>query len=118
MNGAPALSITIYATLLVAAACAAAGQVLLKLGATGRASLTTFINVQIGSGLVLYVLAALLWTAALSKAPLSVAYPFTVLTFVLVYVASIFLLGERPAPHAIIGVVLVLAGLAAIVWTR
>jgi uncharacterized membrane protein len=118
MNSVPAPSIAIYVTLLVAAICAAAGQVLLKLGATGRASLVTFINVQIGSGLLLYVLGALLWIAALSKAQLTAAYPFTVLTFVLVYMASIFLLGERPAPHAIIGVVLVLAGLGAIVWTR
>lgn len=107
-----------YGLLLTAALCAAAGQVLFKLGATNRATLLAFINPQIVCGGALYFLGAVLWVVALSKLPLSVAYPFTVLTFVLVYLASVFLLGERPAPTAIFGVALVLAGLAAILWSR
>jgi multidrug transporter EmrE-like cation transporter len=107
-----------YGLLLAAAAFAAAGQVLFKLGATNRTSLTAFINPQIIGGGVLYLLGAVLWVGALSKAPLSVVYPFTVLTFVLVYVASIFLLGERPTPGALFGVALVLGGLAVIIWSR
>jgi small multidrug resistance pump len=107
-----------YALLLTAAICAAGGQVLFKLGATNRVSLADFFNPQIVAGGVLYFLGAVLWVAALSKLPLSVAYPFTVLTFVLVYLASVFLLGERLAPGAIFGVALVLAGLGAILWSR
>jgi multidrug transporter EmrE-like cation transporter len=107
-----------YAFLLAAALCAAAGQVLFKLGATNRASLLAFINPPIIGGGALYFLGAALWVVALSKLPLSAAYPFTVLTFVLVYLASIFLLGERPAPTALFGVALVLAGLGAILWSR
>jgi drug/metabolite transporter (DMT)-like permease len=107
-----------YGLLLVAAVCAAGGQILFKLGATNRGSLMAFVNPQIAGGGVLYFLGAVLWVAALSKLPLSVAYPFTVLTFVLVYLASVFLLGERPSPGAIFGVALVLAGLAAILWSR
>lgn len=107
-----------YALLLTAALCAAAGQILFKLGATNRASLIAFVNPQIIGGGALYFLGAVLWVVALSKLPLSVAYPFTVLTFVLVYLASVFLLGERPAPSAVFGVLLVLAGLAAILWSR
>jgi multidrug transporter EmrE-like cation transporter len=107
-----------YGLLLVASACAAAGQVLFKLGAAGRTSLAAFVNPQIVGGGALYFLGAVLWVAALSKVPLSVAYPFTVLTFVLVYGASIVLLGERPSPAAFFGVGLVLTGLAVILWSR
>jgi multidrug transporter EmrE-like cation transporter len=107
-----------YGLLLVAAVCAAAGQVLFKMGAASRTSLMALINPQIVSGGVLYLLGAGFWVIALTRLPLSVAYPFTVLTFVLVYLASVFLLGERPAPGAIVGVVLVLGGLAAILWSR
>lgn len=107
-----------YGLLLAAAVFAAAGQVMFKLGATNRTSLAAFINPQIIGGGVFYFLGAVLWVVALSKAPLSVAYPFTALTFVLVYLASIFLLGERPAPAAFFGVALVLGGLAVILWSR
>ncbi len=118
MSGAAPQSAWSYAILLIAAICAAAGQVFLKLGATGRTSLASFINLQIGAGGVLYALGAILWVAALSRVPLNTAYPFTVLTFVLVYLASVFLLGERPPPNAVFGVALVLGGLAAILWRR
>jgi drug/metabolite transporter (DMT)-like permease len=107
-----------YGLLLAAAVFAAAGQVLFKLGATNRVSLAAFINPQIIGGGVLYFLGAVLWVGALSKAPLSVAYPFTVLTFVLVYLASVFLLGERPTLGALFGVALVLGGLTVILWSR
>jgi len=105
-----------YAILLIASLSAAAGQIFLKIGATNRTALVTFINGPIFAGAVLYALGAVLWVAALSKLPLNVAYPFTALTFVLVYLASVFLLGERPPANAIVGVALVLVGLTAIFW--
>lgn len=107
-----------YGLLLTAAVCAAAGQILFKLGAANRTSLMAFVNPQIVGGGALYFIGTVLWIGALSRLPLSVAYPFTVLTFVLVYLASVFLLGERPTPGAITGVVLVLAGLAVILRSR
>ncbi len=118
MKAAPTAWIGSYGLLLAAAICAAAGQVLFKLGATSRTSLLAFLNPQIIGGGGLYFLGAVLWVWALSKLPLSVAYPFTVLTFVFVYLASIVLLGERPSPTAFLGVGLVLAGLAVILWSR
>ena len=51
---------------------------------------------------------------ALSKLPLSKVYPFTVLTFVLVYVASFVVLGERVTVQVLAGALLVLAGLVVI----
>jgi drug/metabolite transporter (DMT)-like permease len=43
------------------------------------------------------------------------AYPFTVLTFVLVYVAAYFIFGERITATGITGVLLVLFGMLLIV---
>jgi undecaprenyl phosphate-alpha-L-ara4N flippase subunit ArnE len=104
--------------LLASTVFAAAGQILFKVGAAGRTSLREFFNFQIAGGGALYFLSAVLWIAALSKAPLSVAYPFTALTFVLVYLASALLLGDRPPAGAIAGVALVLAGLGLILRSR
>jgi drug/metabolite transporter (DMT)-like permease len=118
MSFAPPRALGGYGLLLIAAICAAAGQILFKLGAGGRTSLMAFVNPQIIGGGALYFIGAVLWVAALAKVPLSVAYPFTVLTFVFVYLASIFLLGERPSPYAFFGVGLVLAGLGVILWSR
>jgi small multidrug resistance pump len=118
VNPAPSHSIGSYAVLLIAAICAAAGQVFFKLGAANRTTLLAFFNPQIAGGGVLYFLGAVLWIWALSKVPLTVAYPFTILTFVLVYLASIIVLGERPTAAALFGVALVLAGLTVILWSR
>ncbi|MGH8628979.1 MAG: hypothetical protein ACREYC_28235 [Gammaproteobacteria bacterium] len=71
----------------------AAGQVLLKLAATGATSLSDFANVRIAAGFLIYGIGSILWVMALSQLPLSRVYPFTVLTFLVVYVASIALLG-------------------------
>jgi len=59
----------------------------------------------------------MLWLLALARLPLSRVYPFTILTFVLVYVASVWLLGEQLTSSLVIGASLVLGGLLVIVFT-
>ena len=93
---------------------AAAGQVYLKLGASGATGFTSYLNVRLGIGIVLYGVGSVLWVIALSKLPLSKVYLFTVLTFVLVYVASFAILGEQISASVIAGSVLVVAGLVVI----
>jgi undecaprenyl phosphate-alpha-L-ara4N flippase subunit ArnE len=97
--------------LCLAAALAAAGQVLLKRGADGRVNLAEFLNLQIGGGLLLYGLGTILWIAALAREPLVHAYTFTALSFVLVYGASVWILHERLTTSGGVGVALVLLGL-------
>jgi undecaprenyl phosphate-alpha-L-ara4N flippase subunit ArnE len=87
------------------------GQLLFKVGATGRTVLLDFVNVYIATGLALYAVGTMLWIAALSKAPLSAAYPFTALTFVLVVVFSAIFLREGMSGRGMAGTALVLAGL-------
>jgi drug/metabolite transporter (DMT)-like permease len=94
--------------------CAAAGQIFLKLGATGATAPIHFLNARMATGFLLYAAGSVLWVMALAKLPLSRVYPFTVLTFVVVYAASIFVLGETVSSAVIVGALLVLAGLIVI----
>lgn len=101
----------VHALLLLSTLSAAGGQLMLKEGATGRATAMAFVNPWLAGGLAFYVLGALLWIFALSKAPLTLVYPYTALTFVIVYVSGAILFGEIVPPRALAGVGLVLGGL-------
>ena len=109
---------TTLAILVAAALCAAAGQLLFKVGANGRTAPFEFVNTPILVGFSLYALGAVLWIGVLSRVPLIVVYPFTVLTFVFVYGASIILLYERPTFLGLLGAGIVLGGLYLIVVSQ
>lgn len=97
--------------LLAASLAAACGQLLLKVGAQGRIHALQFLNPPIACGLLLYLCGTVLWIYVLSKEKLVVVYAFTALTFVLVYVGAVLMLGESLTFRAAGGVALVLAGL-------
>jgi drug/metabolite transporter (DMT)-like permease len=105
------MPLAVIATLVGSAFCAAAGQLLFAAGARGRTALLSFVNPWIVAGLGLYGVATLFWIYGLSRAQLWQVYPFTVLTFILIYLAGIILFGERPSVPGLCGVALVLAGL-------
>jgi drug/metabolite transporter (DMT)-like permease len=100
---------------LLGSILAAAGQVFLKLGADGVVRWPEYLNVRVFGGFALYGVGSILWVVALSKWPLSRVYPFTVFTFVLVYLASFALLGEKIGAQVVTGAALVIAGLVVIV---
>jgi len=97
--------------LMLAAVLAAVGQVLFKSGAGGRTHWLEFVNPAVIGGLGCYGLSTVLWIYCLSKLPLKVVYPYTALTFVLVYIGAFFVFGEKPGLRGIAGVALVLTGL-------
>jgi drug/metabolite transporter (DMT)-like permease len=98
--------------LLVSASISAAtGQLLFKVGAQGRQHLLEFVNPYILGGLLMYGLGTSLWIYALSQEKLVNVYAFTALSFVLVYIGGVVLLGESIALATGIGIALVLAGL-------
>jgi len=105
--------------LLGAVALSAAGQLLLGSGARqleglGRLEflLAAFRQVQILSGLVAWAASTLCWLHVLRVAPMSRAYGVTSLTYVLVFLASVFLLGEQVRRAHVVGTVLIVAGVA------
>lgn len=65
--------------------------------------------------LCVYAMATLGWMMVLRRLPLSQAYPFAVLTFLLVPVVSHFVLREEISGSYWIGLALVIAGLVVIV---
>ena len=90
---------------------AALGQVSFKWGATGRIGVADFINPGIALGLLLYLAGTLSWIRALAEVPLTTLYPFTALTYVLVNLLALAVLGEQLTGRGIAGTVLVLLGL-------
>jgi len=103
--------------LISAAFSAASGQILFRIGSRGNESLHAYFNIPIFIGLVLYAIGTTVWIYVLSKETLVNVYAFTALTFVLVYLGSVFLLGEHIDTGKGIGIMLVLLGLYLITRT-
>lgn len=103
--------------LTIAAFSAASGQMLFRIGARGNETLHAYFNFSILIGLLLYGIGTTVWIYALSKETLVNVYAFTALTFVLVYLGGVFLLGEHIDLRKTIGIFLVLLGLYLITRT-
>lgn len=95
--------LTSIALILFSIACSVAGQTVLKLGTTqmgGHADagveflLAAFRSPLVWLGFVFYGAGALSWVIVLSRLPLSLAYPFLALNFVLIALAARVFLGE------------------------
>jgi len=69
-------------------------------------------------GLVLFAVSAVAWLAALSRVPLSVAYPFNALSYLGILTASVLFLHERATLLTWVGSVLVVSGLIIVVLSR
>jgi multidrug transporter EmrE-like cation transporter len=69
------------------------------------------LNPWIISGLAAALLASVTWMAAMTKLPLSHAYPFTTFAFVLVILLSNAFFSEALTPLKLLGASLVIAGI-------
>lgn len=115
------MSAKTMALILGAVALSAMGQVLLKSGAHQLAGLSRleFLvaaarDIRVLSGLVAWLAWTVCWLYALRVAPLSKAYALTSLTYVLVPVASVYVLGEEVRRLHLAGLVLIAAGIACV----
>jgi multidrug transporter EmrE-like cation transporter len=84
----------------------AAAQLLLKVATRPLAHFTAF-N---WTGMACYAASVCVWLAALSKAPVSTAYPMLSLGYVVVAAVSVLWLGESMAPAKVIGIALICGG--------
>lgn len=109
------MTLRLFLCLLLSVGCAAAGQILLRFGAAGRTGLLAFLNPWLFTGLALYGASTILWVLVISRASLTLAYPFTALTIALVYTAAVLFLGETATRGMVIGVSLICAGLV-VIW--
>jgi len=110
--------------LLISVICASCGQLLFKKGMSsfGNLQLNTGITqialklVQVifspyvFSGMILYIASTVFWLIALSKADLSYAYPFTLLTFLLVLVGSYVVFHESFHLNRLVGAIIIAIG--------
>jgi multidrug transporter EmrE-like cation transporter len=114
--------------LLFAVLSAATGQVMLKHGmqiATARSTrsggslvLSAATTLWVPLGLVVFGVSAVAWLAVLSRVPLSVAYPFNALGYLVILTSSIVILHERATVLTWLGSVLVVSGLLVVVLSQ
>ena len=102
-----------YALILIAVALAAAGQILLKKGAVADTNVLALLkNHFIWLGLFCYFFSAFCWIISLTRLKLSLVYPFTFLTYVLVMAGAYFLLGEKvKMVNLVMGSILIASGI-------
>jgi len=105
--------------ILGSVAFSAAGQLLLKSGAQHLPGLgrLEFLhaaarNMHVLSGIAAWTASTLCWLYVLRVAPLSRAYGLTSLTYVLIFLAGVFLLGEHVRRVHVVGTVLIIVGIA------
>lgn len=79
-------------------------------GMNFRALITLLLNPWVISAFAAAFGASLFWMAALSKLPLSKAYPFTALSFPLVTFSAIWLFREQVDAYKILGTGLIMFG--------
>ena len=117
-----------FALLTATVLCDVAGQVCFKLGVghapeeeRHAAGVHGFLADLIGSrwivsGVSIYVVEFIVWFAALTLAPLSVAFPFMALSYCGVVLASRWILHEHVSARRWLATVAVAAGVALVCW--
>ena len=118
------LSLSTILILLTYSVALAGGQVLFKYAAlrfTPAPRLTDnvvalILNPYLVVAVLLYGLLSVVWVWVLTFVPLSIAYPFVALTFVLTVAAGALMFGEPVSLKLLLGGLMIIAGL--IVITR
>jgi drug/metabolite transporter (DMT)-like permease len=104
-----------YKYLLISAVVFAAsyGQILLKKSVASQSSINfnILLNLDFIIGVGLYGFCSIAWLYILKSTPLSQAYPYLALTFVIVPLFSRFFLGEMMSYQTYIGCGIILFGL-------
>ncbi len=118
------LTASTFGVLVTSILLATTGQVLLKsgmerVGELGVSQIATliaqfFTTWQLVVGIGAFGLSSIFWLIALSRIPLSTAYPIVSMSYVLILTFSWFVLGERPSPIVWLGAALIMAGVSLI----
>ena len=117
------MSVITWALILTGVGLNAAAQLLLKVATKplghfsvfnaetlSSSVLILFKSLPFWSGMLCYAISVCVWVAALSKAPVSTAYPMLSLGYVVVAAVSVAWLGETLTPGKVLGIALICAG--------
>jgi multidrug transporter EmrE-like cation transporter len=117
------MSLITWALILTGVGLNAAAQLLLKVATRPLAHFSVFNADTLSSsvliliksapfwgGMLCYAASVCVWVAALSKAPVSTAYPMLSLGYVVVAAISVGWLGEALTPGKVLGIALICTG--------
>jgi len=117
------MSMMTWALILAGVGLNASAQLLLKVAARGLAHFSQFNAAALSgsvvilfksppfwAGMACYAASICVWLAALTKAPVSTAYPMLSLGYVLVAAVSVLWLGEAMSPAKLLGIALICTG--------
>ncbi len=117
------MTLATWVLILTGVGLNAAAQLLLKAATRPLAAFTRFdvdtlvrsigilaLSVPFWAGMMCYAFSVCVWLAALSKAPVSVAYPMLSLGYVVVAAVSAMWLGESLTLMKVVGIALICAG--------
>lgn len=114
------MTVRLFLLILASVGLSAVAQLALKIGASAPARARPaglggemaglLQSPMVFVGLGLYALGALLWLFVLARAPLSLAYPFVGLGFILTMFAGAFFLNEHFGAARVVGTLLIAAG--------
>jgi len=112
------MNMTHFFLLIISVLFLSFGQILFKLAAKEFPSTISFetlfiflVNKYFFIAICLYATASFLWVWALNSLPLSSAYPFMALAFIIVPILSYLILGEQLTSSILIGSVVIIVGL-------
>ena len=113
MSSGHELDFTTVAMIVATITLLGFGQVLFKYASATLqfGYLHSYFSVPLICALVIYAVATLAWLAVLARVPLSVAFPFYGLGFLLVPLLSVIILGEHFRWSTLVGGLIILIGI-------
>ena len=105
------MSLFSFSFILAGVLLNAGAQLLLKAGTNARPlGIELAIEPHIMGGLACYVVSVVLWVVALSKVPVSIAYPMLSIGYIVNAVAAWYLFGETLSTMKLAGIGVIVAG--------
>ena len=105
------MTLVSFSLILVGVLLNAAAQLLLKAGTNAMPlGLRLAIEPHILAGLACYVVSVVVWIVALSRVPVSIAYPMLSIGYVVNAIAAWYLLGEAVTPMRLAGIGIIVFG--------
>lgn len=107
-----AMCLTVTGELLLKSGMNQHGQLNVSLSTLPSTAIKLFTNPFVFGGFVFVFAGALFWLAVLSRWPLSLAYPFLSISYIIGIGASVLFLGERVTAMQLLGVFVIVAGVS------
>ncbi len=105
------MTLASFSFILVGVLLNATAQLLLKAGTNAMPlGLRLAIEPHILAGLACYVVSVVVWVVALSRVPVSIAYPMLSIGYVVNALAAWYLLGEAVTPMRLVGIGIIVLG--------